>query len=494
MRPRQSVLAAALMLVLLGLGLSRTGCLVLHRPLLGYANNYDFIKISSTVGMWADEPSVDPLQPHPAGPYSHYKFHGPKEKGRRYLSSELLLVYPALFAAEVSNRIRGAPEGSIDLRVVGATKMAAFFLVAVFLCFLFWRRGPWLGVCSAAVYAAVICDPANTLYFNTLYFDDSALLFGWLAAGCALLLAAKESPGWLLTLFCAALPLAGLSKMQHPGLPFAIAAVYALALRAAGRARGLLLWGPLGAAAVTLALGAINNQAGSMASMQQAAATDTWFGTVLPALQRPADGLKRAGLPERCAAYIGKTWYDPGMQPSPCPEVFRAGRARVVWVLLREPAALWKILVRSASLVRPRLEPYGQIEGARYGFIGALGDFRLFTLTGWTREMPVAAFDFALLVFLAIGAFSIGALLGGRYAGAAVFCLMLEAVFASTLAASLLGDGYMDLARHMHLACSPLFLLPAVSAAAAVQLVGLIRRAARKTKSTSGVVSASMKI
>lgn len=451
---------------------------MVHSPLLGYANNYDFIKISSTVGLWVLEPGVDPLAAHPDAPLSHYRFHGPKPERYRYLSSELLLIYPALVAADLLNVIRGAARGTIDLRMVGFIKMMLFLAAAIFLAVLFFRRSPWLGLSSAAIFALIVCDPFNTLYFNTLYFDDSALLFTWLAIGCAVLLLGENGgPRWLLPLYCLFLVLAGLSKMQHPGLPLAIVIAYAIALPVVRR-RTAALWFPAAAAVLALILGAANNQANSMEAMQHAAATDLWFGTVLPALERPAAALRSLGLPERCDAYVGKTWYDSGMQPGPCPEIFRLGRLKAGWLLLKEPAALSKVLVKAALLSRPRLEPYGQIEGRSNAAIGSLEQWRFFTLTSWTREMPSAPFAALLVMALVTGALSMVLLLLGRAVPASGLCLLLNAVLASTFLASLLGDGYQDLPRHMHLGVSAFFLLPAASIAVLVQL-GRRRRVPR---------------
>ena len=85
--------------LLLTLGCARIFQVVLHSPMLGYANNFDFIKLSSTVGIWLDEPRVDPLAGHPSAPFSHYRSHGKHIKEFRYLSSEVFLVYPAVAAA-----------------------------------------------------------------------------------------------------------------------------------------------------------------------------------------------------------------------------------------------------------------------------------------------------------------------------------------------------------------------------------------------------------
>src|SRR4030088_117048 len=89
--PSSSRLALLSATVLLLIGLCRMSQVTFHKPLLGYANNYDFIKISSTLGVWPDEPGVVPTAGHPSAPLSRYRCHGIREL--RYLSSELIFVY-----------------------------------------------------------------------------------------------------------------------------------------------------------------------------------------------------------------------------------------------------------------------------------------------------------------------------------------------------------------------------------------------------------------
>src|SRR5450759_5007995 len=105
----------------------------LHSPLFGYANNYDFIKLSSTLGVWPDEPGVNPLEGHWSGPLSHYRTHGERDRGRRYLSSEILLVAPALGLSKLLQRLDGSRDHRFDLRMLGATKALFFALAAALL-------------------------------------------------------------------------------------------------------------------------------------------------------------------------------------------------------------------------------------------------------------------------------------------------------------------------------------------------------------------------
>jgi len=455
------LLTAALLLI----GLGRTAEVVFHKPLLGYANNWDFIKISSTLGVWADEQGVEPTAGHPTTPVSHYRTHGERFRELRYLSSELIFVSVAIVVADVLSFLRAYPRHALDLRTVGAVKTLFVLAVGGFLTLLFFQRAPHLGVLSAIIFAAVICDPFNTLYFNTLYFDDSAVMFGCLATGLALfLIATEQPPGLLMGIFCVALVLAGLSKMQHAGLPLAIALGYGAGRvrRLAGRenrrpGRALLL--PLLTALLALGLGIVNNELPSMRGMVSAAAQDTWFGTVLPALKNPNAALTSLGVPERCAALVGKTSFSPEMQSTPCPEIFRLSRFQMVGLLLKEPSAMWRIAERAIPLTRPFIFFYGQVEGRSFGHIEDEG-LRFASLGRWFGNVPTPFYVALFVLSLLGGLVSLVLLLRGDTLYATALSVLLNAVITSTLLACLLGDGYADLCRHFHVAQSALMIAP----------------------------------
>src|SRR3954469_13611690 len=370
---RTAAMAATAMVFLLGV--ARMGSLAIHSPMLGYANNWDFIKLSRTVGIWVDEPGVDPLAAHVPAPYSRYRTHGERDRRGQYLSSELVLLVPAIAVGDVVAWIGRLPAHRFDLRILGLFKCAVFSFAGAWLTVLFFRRSIWLGIGSAVIFAVVIADPMNTLYFNTLYFDDSAVLFTWLAVGSALLLLhGDRRPRWLMPAFCVSLFLAALSKMQHPGVALAIVLGFAIGLvRWERPLAARMLRGPLVAAVLALCVGFVNNQSRSLRSMAEAAATDTWFWTVLPALRAPAAVLAEHGIPARCASYVGKSWYHPGMQPPPCPEIFRLSRISAVLVLLREPSALFHLIARGVATSRPFLLPYGHVERREGGRVDQEG-------------------------------------------------------------------------------------------------------------------------
>jgi hypothetical protein len=193
--------------------------------------------------------------------------------------------------------------------------------------------------------------------------------------------------------------------------------------------------------------------------MVYAAATDTWFGTVLPASKDPQAALTRLGIPQRCAAFVGKNWYAPGMQPAPCPEIFRLSRFQMVWLLLREPDTLWRVVRQAVPATRPFVIFYGQVEGRTFGRIEDEG-LRFASLGRFFGDLPAPIYSGLFIFSLLGGLVALALLLRGEDRLAPGLCVLLNAVITSTFLACLLGDGYADLARHFHVAQSALMLAP----------------------------------
>ena len=474
--------ALAAMVLLLAGGFTRLVIVVSHRPMFGFANNYDFIKISSTVGLWADEPGLDMYESHPSAPLRHFRSHSTRESERRYLSSELLAVFAAIPVADTWNRIVANPSNSFDLRILGITKAVMFLAIGAGLGLLFFKRSPAMGVVSAIIFAVLICDPINSLYFNTLYFEDAALLFSYAAVGLGVYLVLNgRSRVGLLVAFCIALLLAALSKMPHAGLALAIAFAFCIARlgalrsqsrRGAGKELAVVLLTGL----LSLWLGIVHNRSPSLRSMVFAAATDSWFGMALPALKDPSATVRSLSLPPACDELIGKNWYTPGMHPHRCPEVLGLTRLQMISVLLQQPKALGRVLVTAIPLTRPFSPYYGEIEGENFGKVKNAG-LAFASLGAVFEQLALPLYAALYLLSMAAALIAIFSLLAGERAPSVSLSLFLTAVWTSSFLAALLGDGYVDLARHFHIGQNALVLAALCSLVAVARGVQRLRGA-----------------
>lgn len=438
------ILIALVMLV----GCLRLLGIALHDPVVGYANSYDMVRIQACLGLWPRRDGALLLGASPDGPIPEYVYNGQRSWRACYLSSELLLDGAALLLHRAISPLAGSD--AMDLRLVGGLKAALLTLAALLLSWLLLRWSPLAALANSLVFALVLADPLNALYLNTLYCEFACLLFAYLAVALALVVARYDDGlRWQIAL-AAALFLLGTSKVQHALLPLVISGAVVLVARRRTRRLVLVLAVACGA---TLALqGIASSRPGLMRFVRRANATDTVLGAILPAFDDPARGARRLGLPERCAAHAGKTWYSPGVQQRhPCPEVYRLSRARTAAVVLGEPVALARMARTALPRTRPLiLDHIGTASGGRVPWLARL------SLSTIVDKLPPAVYAavFALLAAAGLLCFLVACAGATSLGPPWVLVLLLALTTFEVLAASLFGDGYVDLSKHAHLAAS----------------------------------------
>lgn len=455
--------------LLLLFGAIRLFLLVLHEPMYGYANNYDFIRISSWFHLWADPAEApegfDPLKQHPSTPISTYRTDPSIEGERFYVTSDLIFVWTGLHVGRALARVTGGDPDRFDLRTLGVVRALALLAAGLFLTRRFLAHSARAGFVSALVFALVLADPVFSLLFNTLYSEFSTVLFSYLAAGQVIEAMAfgpwPNGSRWLV--LAASFVLLAFSKVQYAGLPLAFVALLTLAIFTLHRhqPRTGAVWAGL-AVALFAAGGSVVLQSrahgggGYAWSMRMGAATDTYFGAALPNVSDHGRGLALLGLPPRCAEYIGKNWYSPGMQPPPCPEVESVPRWKLLRLALDDP---WMV-VRVARQAVPLLQPfvvryYGHVEGGDYEQADLRIGNGLASIGEWPEALPAPVFG-ALLGLTILGAavafveLARSALAGGAAAGVLLpsFVVVLALTEVYCFATSWVGAGWVDLARH----------------------------------------------
>jgi len=437
-------------------------------PMYGYANNYDFVRVSAWFDLWPVAPpgeaSFDPRAQHPRAPLRCYRIDPGVASDIRYPTTELAFVWLALRVNDAWRTLGGPSACALDLRVLGLLRAALLLAAGVVVTVAFLRRAPRAGFVSALILAGVLADPAVVLLFNTLYSEFSTVLLTYLAVAQIVYVLgfACFGPATGVLLGATLLALAG-TKTQYAGLSLVLASLLALAAvaprwrRVPGRARawtvGLAL---LGAAAGLVAQQRAVAGGGYMWSMRMGAATDAFFGAILPRHRDPARALSLLGLPERCRPYVGKTWYDEGMQPPPCPEVAAVSRLRVVRLVLDDPGLAWRLVRDALPLLRPLIvRYYGQVEGGDLAQADARGrrgvvsvSPLLEALPAWLLGVLIAGTLVAGVVAVADVARPPGASDAPRGALLPVLVASSALVEAYAFASSLIGAGFIDLARH----------------------------------------------
>jgi hypothetical protein len=452
-------------LLLLTFALLRMFALVLHTPTLGYANQYDMLRVSACLDLWPgskfDNLSDAALQaatfdaPQPI--YQRRVF----DRHNCYWSSDVGL---SALAMQTQQLLAPHPNADIDLRWIGGVKTAVLVAAMLWLNGLFWLY-PRAAVLHALIAALVLADPFVMLYANTLYTEFGAVLGAYLAiaaaAGLSLTLdQASVKPRtlqWQVALVLG-LALLGCARVPHAPLALALALVvlwfFWRQLKRFPYQLAFLLLLPL-------ALGtsvAVRNQH-ALIGVSQANATNTLFFTILPAADDPRALAQDLGLRPTCGEMAFSSWYLKRATDvaRDCPEAYQFSRARLAWVLITQPKIGLRVLANGLA----------QSRGWRVAYIGEVAGTSWARAPFWSLANLVPRLPYFVYLGLALFVLSLTVLGVCKPAAWAQFlpyrtqrCLstpqrlllaQLGVVAVLPLLIALLGDGYTELPRHAHL-------------------------------------------
>ena len=444
---RSVVLKVATTLLLL-LAALRMLTLVLHSPVLGYANQYDMLRSSACLDLWpgasaaklSDAELEIATAKAPIALYQHRVF----DRSNCYWSTDVALTAFALVAHRVVDT-----GSDVDLRWIGATKVALLLAAILWLNALLWRY-PRAAALHALVAALLLADPLVMLYANTLYTEYGAVLGAYLTIAGALV--------WRLTALRAAvaalmLGLACLACARVPHAPLAIALALVIlyfdwkARRHFPRALALALLLPL---ALGTAVAARNQHA--LTGVAQANASNTLFFTVLPSAPDSLALARALALPAHCGKLAFSSWYmrrntDAALD---CPEAYRFSRIRLAAVLATHPRVALRVLANA----------FAQSRGWRLRYVGEVGNAQMARASFWSVADLPPRLPYPIYVWLTMFALCFGALgvIKAENTGSAntsalrLSLALLLVTLTLPLLISLLGDGYTELPRHAHLA------------------------------------------
>lgn len=451
-RTQRATWAAWLAFLLIAIGACRIAAVVGATPLLGYANQFDMRRISACVGLWPDAPAVARLEAHPEAPVSRY-IRGERRPDECYWSSELLFVAPL---------VASMSDGEIaDLRFVGALKAVTLVAVAIALGVLF-RRRPGLALIHGLIFAAVIGDPMVTLWLNTLYTEFAALLFAYASVALLVFVGTCEQASlppsplhWGALALC--LVGLGLSRQQHMLLPALLVVPLVVSL-----------WGPARRGAFLLIV-LVSTIAFAQAALlprhptiAQANNADVVLGAILPASRDEALTARRLGLPDRCLRSVGATWYEPMGEAleSACPEALALPKWRIAALIATEPQTLLRAAFRALPQLQDwRLGYLGSVEGERYAGndeVRAVAGPLAASVAPTVAAMAPLTFLQSLVASIAIFLLSLGICISAishrRSSALALTMYALTVIAWYAILTSIFGDGYVEVARHAHLA------------------------------------------
>lgn len=448
-------------LLLLVLACARVASLVFAEPVAGYANQYDMHRSSACIGLWPD--AVPIAQATPDAPRAVYRIQ-PAQPAQCYPSTQVAIGWLALVADRALDGLRGSDTDRMSLRAIGAIGLVGWALGTLLMAWMLWAQPRALfghGLASALL----IADPFNTLYLNTLYTEFPALCALYFGGGVVLSLwLDANAPARRLWALALCLVLLGLARVQHLLLPAVLAVFALMALWRAGAA--LLRPALLLAFCCVLVVGVQALQQQRFATIARANVADTVLGAALPAGD-PETIAQSLGLDARCADLAYSTWYrQHGVDVfAECPALAQVSRLRLLAVTLREPSVIARMLLRGVLMSQNlRLGYLGERGGAAFAVVGAADSPLWVSIADLVNALPALLFLWLALALLGTVPMFWLTLIAQRRAamismGADSLLMVICAhVLAIALLSSVFGDGYSEVARHLHLGLNALLI------------------------------------
>lgn len=427
-------------------GISRIFSLVTNDPVLGYANNYDMIRLQACHQIWPADKFIDSTVGTPSAPIRRYTLEKHVDTPC-FPSSELLFTGIGIELGKLKNKITG--EVLISIKTIGFVKAAFFSLTILLASLFFYRKAMYSALlANALVTLLVLSDPAVTLYMNTFYTEFSAVYFLYLTLiGVAVWAKShyRFPAAWILLVGLVGL---GFSKPQHAPLALGIAlllSIYLITRKQWATAPIMLL-----CAALPFILQASGWYTPRNDSMIR---TDNinLVGSLLGLSNTPDSVLADLGLPASCDQLAGRNGYDATLQKAhACPEVDNLRTSAVLCTLVQHPALSARIIER--TLVQQKnwvFDLYGQVERGR---TEAASHYQR-TINDVLQAMPnnVIVLLPSVVALAAIILLVVGRYRSGAFREEYLYLLLLVAVQVIIITSAMLQGGTVGAGKNMHL-------------------------------------------
>lgn len=456
--------------------------ITLFDPIIGYANNSDFIRQSSCMGLWQNHADIVKTSGYSLYPSPNLLYDADVQLGHCVFSADNFFAHIVAFLHKPSAIVPYWQYAGLKLLCFAVLFLLAFYLARD------TRFSAYL------VFLLVFFDWSVLAYVNTMYAEFSviaAILLVFILA-TQWLTSAQKSDYKLLILLVFSLCWLGLSKLQWSIFACLLCTIFAVISALRFQAwREVLVFLSL-AIALPMAYSMINtDHLGPETGAFKANKTNTFLMAVLPAANDQQAALVHLGLPQHCAIAIGYSWYSPELASGhPCPEIFNVKRSQLLSLFVSQPSTLFTPLWRGLSEIRPLYPDYlGVIAPDNSAAIVKLNVSNSIAASTWLMRLPEVVFKGLIVSLMLLNpmlwvlliisirphsqlkselrGFLFLACLGGLTSSYSVF-------------SSVFGDGYIEMQKH-----AVLFLpgLLAVLAAALSCLVWLVGYVARQNKS-----------
>jgi hypothetical protein len=317
---------------------------LLMPPIVGLADNGDFSRVASPLGIFPPEDLGD--RAFFAWIVPHYRFDARRIwiRGLCCYSSQTGLAALALPLGLVT-----APRGRFDLRATGVVNGLALvgalvLLLAALRPLPLFPRG-----LAGLLLVVVFTDVGYVSLLNSFYTEPAALVFFLAALALALLLArTSEPPVWLAGAFFLASVLLATSRPQNAPLGFFLAVLGWRIVRYDDPSRRRLVV----LAAVLLGVASFAYSRSTSPLLERIYRFNAVFRVLLPDSAEPQRDLAALGLPPQFARWIdlpGFSAQAPVNDTAFQRDFGHVGYRRLALFYAARPARVWKLLDRGAS-------------------------------------------------------------------------------------------------------------------------------------------------
>ena len=433
--------------------LLRIGAVIFASPMVGYADNWDFTRVSSCTGVWQTDGVAVPQVPDSLHPVNALLYSGATSRTTCLRGAENLFPMVATLWHQKGD--------FIDFREISGLKFLLLAVAATWMIGSLARGAQKLAV-AAALWLS-IGDSAILPYFNSFYVDGSALIGVFVAIAWSVwVMTADDAPtkgsiyaGLAIMAWIAA------SKQQYMPFALALAVLTTMAVWIRWKNRPFVTRFLLPALVVSILISSfLNYRSPMMIGIGKANSSNTFLGAVLPAATDPVAALETMGLPPICQKVIGQGWFTPGFQTeNPCPEIYKASRISLLPLFFSQPSTFYVPLLNGVTSSWPLYpDSLGVIEKPGNENQPWIQWVRLTSLSPWLARMSLPVYSATIWAFIGLG---ITGLIASFYLlvtlakkerhDALAACLMIGiggACVLYTIASSIFGDGYSDFKKH----------------------------------------------
>lgn len=415
-------------------------------PLIGYANNYDFVRQSSCIGIWQSYQDKPKTSGNPEAPVNSLIYDGLKDNGSCLSSIDNIFPWIAKQFHEIGDRV--------DFREISFWKVSLLLSGFLFLLYTLTEKTNKLAV--SLVFFLVFGDIANLLYVNTLYLEFSVIAGCFFALFLTILLILSKSKNITLFIFAIISVIwLGFSKQQYMPLAVILGLICSVTLIMTWREKKFAIAFFLISIAIPFVYAQMNTDDGNMWGINFANKTDTFLGAVLPEATNKESALSILGLPRECSRGIGKNWYSPEVQQNhPCPEVQKLSRAKLIKLFISDPSIFIETIHKATIGILPFYPSYlGHLENAMDSNSERYLLLKKSSLSYALAKMTKDVF-YAFVVssiFLGLPLLILGAALKTIDSCNRLFLMMIglgSFVILYSISSSVFGDGYHELQKH----------------------------------------------